>query len=157
MSVGPGRSVPLPTRRATRRLGEALGRLLAPGDLVLLEGGLGAGKTFLARAVCRALGVSTLTSVTSPTFSLIHEYDVPAGKLLHADLYRLDDPRGVAQLGLREALGDGALALVEWGERFAGELGDDGLLVRLRQDDTGRVAELVPLGERGRRLLSALG
>ncbi|RYE89955.1 MAG: tRNA (adenosine(37)-N6)-threonylcarbamoyltransferase complex ATPase subunit type 1 TsaE [Myxococcales bacterium] len=149
--------MPLPTRRATRRLGHALGRALTPGDLVLLEGGLGAGKTFLARAVCRALGVSVVTSVTSPTFALVHEYEVPAGKLLHADLYRIDDARSVAQLGLREALGEGALALVEWGERFAGELGDDGLLVRLRQGEAGREAGLVPLGERGRRLLSALG
>lgn len=157
MTVLAERTVALPTRRATRRLGLALGRAMTPGDLVLLEGGLGAGKTFLARAICRALGVSALTSVTSPTFSLVHEYEVAAGKLLHADLYRLDDARSVAQLGLREAIGEGALALVEWGERFAGELGDDGLLVRLRQGDDGRAAALVPLGERGRRLASALG
>ncbi len=150
-------AVPLPTRRATRRLGLALGQSLRPGDLLLLEGGLGAGKTFLARSICRALGVPASVTVTSPTFALVHEYEVTVGKLIHADLYRLDDARSVAALGLREAIGEGALALVEWGERFGHELGDDGLVVRLGHGDHGRGAELIARGERGRRLLSALG
>ena len=157
MSPGGERCIGLPDRRATRRLGLALGRLLGPGDLLLLEGGLGAGKTFLARAICRALGVPAPVAVTSPTFALIHEYDVPVGRLLHADLYRVDDARSVAELGLREALGEGALALVEWGERFGRELSDDGLLIRLQLTEQGRVASLLPLGDRGRRMLTALG
>jgi len=148
--------LPLPTRRATTRLGRTLAAALRPGDLVLLSGSLGAGKTFLARAVCRALGVPHEVTVASPTFSLIHEFPTRCGPLLHVDLYRLDDPRAVAQLGLREALADGAIALVEWGERFAAELGSDGLLVRLSSGVQGRSAAILPLGPRGERLAAAL-
>lgn len=149
--------LPLPTRRATTRLGRALAAALRPGDLVLLSGSLGAGKTFLARAICRALGVSHETTVASPTFALIHEYPTRLGPLLHVDLYRLEDPRAVAQLGLREALAEGAIALVEWGERFAVELGAEGLHLRLSAGPQGRSATLLPLGSRGERLLAALG
>ena len=148
---------PLPTRRATTRLGKAIAGALRPGDLVLLSGSLGAGKTFLARAICRALGVPHEVTVASPTFALIHEYRTARGPLLHVDLYRLEDPRAVAQLGLREALAEGAMALVEWGERFSAELGAEGLLVQLSTDERGRRAALTPLGPRGERLASALG
>lgn len=149
--------LPLPTRRATTRLGRALAAALRPGDLVLLSGSLGAGKTFLARAICRALGVPHETTVASPTFALIHEYPTRIGPLLHVDLYRLEDPRAVAQLGLREALAEGAIALVEWGERFAVELGAEGLHLCLSTGPQGRSATLRPLGSRGERLLAALG
>src|SRR6185436_16158639 len=78
--------VALPTRRATRQLGRALARALQPGDAVILSGALGAGKTFLVRAVCRALGLGAGVRVVSPTFTLIRELDtVP--RLAHADLY----------------------------------------------------------------------
>jgi len=147
----------LPTRRATTRLGKAIAGALRPGDLVLLSGSLGAGKTFLARAICRALGVPHEVTVASPTFALIHEYRNDRGPLLHVDLYRLEDPRAVAQLGLREALAEGTMALVEWGERFSAELGAEGLLVQLSTDERGRRAALTPLGPRGERLASALG
>lgn len=147
---------PLPTRRATVRLGQAIALGLRPGDLVLLEGPLGSGKTFLARAICRALGVPASLTVASPTFALTHEYDTPRGKLLHVDLYRLEDPRAVGQLGLREALGEGAIALVEWGERFLHELGGDALLVRLVSSAEGRSASLSSSGPGGARLASAL-
>ncbi|MBV9947901.1 MAG: tRNA (adenosine(37)-N6)-threonylcarbamoyltransferase complex ATPase subunit type 1 TsaE, partial [Myxococcales bacterium] len=93
----------LAVRRDTRLLGASIARVLRPGDLVLLEGDLGAGKTFLVRAVARALGVREV--VTSPTFTLVQEYTSARGTLVHADLYRL---RGgavpldveVARLGL---------------------------------------------------------
>lgn len=149
--------IPLPSRRATVRLGRLLAQALRPGDLLLLEGALGAGKTFLARAVCRALGVPSSVTVASPTFALVHEYETPRGKLLHVDLYRLEEGRAVAPLGLRESLSDGAMAVVEWGERFASELGGEGLLVRLCADEQGRRATLHPLGPRGERLAAALG
>lgn len=123
----------------------------------MLSGQLGAGKTFLARAICRALGVPHEVTVASPTFALIHEYPTRKGPLLHADLYRLEDPRAVLQLGLREALAEGAIALVEWGERFAVELGADGLAVQLHASEQGRSATLTPLGLRGQRLAAALG
>jgi tRNA threonylcarbamoyladenosine biosynthesis protein TsaE len=111
----------LRTRRDTRRLGAALGAVLRAGDLAVFTGDLGAGKTFLVRAIARALGVRG--PVTSPTFTLVHEYALPGrGVLLHADLYRLRGGTAqaleteVARLGLRERRAEGAIVLVEWGE-----------------------------------------
>jgi len=98
--------------------------VLEPGDLVILEGDLGAGKTFLVRAIARALGVDS-RQIGSPTFTLVHEYETPKAPLLHVDLYRLldapDGPLGpglaheVARLGLRERRGEGAILIVVWG------------------------------------------
>ncbi|HEY8038737.1 MAG TPA: tRNA (adenosine(37)-N6)-threonylcarbamoyltransferase complex ATPase subunit type 1 TsaE [Polyangiaceae bacterium] len=118
----------LRTRRDTRRLGAAIARVLAPGDLVVLTGELGAGKTFLARAIARALGVGV--AVTSPTFALVQEYASARGPLVHADLYRLRDessalPVEVARLGLRDRRGEGAILLVEWGEDAVEALGGE--------------------------------
>ncbi len=113
----------LRSRRETRLLGSAIARVLAPGDLVILSGDLGAGKTFLVRAIARELG--TDAAVTSPTFTLVREYETPRGTLLHADLYRLrsqaDGPALAALqsetrgLGLRERRSEGCFVIVEWG------------------------------------------
>src|SRR5437868_4376824 len=114
---------PLPTRRGSRRLGAAIARALEPGDLVLLNGPLGSGKTFVVRALLRALGVRD--RVTSPTFTLVNEYRTARGPVVHADLYRVRE-RGaieVARLGLRERRSEGAVLLVEWGDQAEGALG----------------------------------
>jgi tRNA threonylcarbamoyladenosine biosynthesis protein TsaE len=119
--------------------------VLDGGDLVVLSGDLGAGKTFLVRAMARALGIGG--SVPSPTFALVHEYATSRAPLLHADLYRL---RGaglgaeVARLGLRERRGEGAILLVEWGEDAAEALGGDpALIVSLAiAGESARVASL---------------
>jgi tRNA threonylcarbamoyladenosine biosynthesis protein TsaE len=121
----------LHTRRDTRRLGRAIARVLVPGDLLVLSGDLGSGKTFLVRAVARSLGV--VESVTSPTFMLVQEHVTPRGPLVHADLYRLlSDPRRlrleVVRLGLRERRGEGALVVVEWGEHAIDALGGEAAL-----------------------------
>lgn len=148
--------VPLPTRRATRRLGAALGTVLVAGDLVVLEGDLGAGKTFLVRAVARALGVGAHVPVTSPTFALVHELPARVA-LVHADLYRLRDADELRELGLVERIGDDAVVLVEWGERFLHALGRDGVLVRLGLDAGGaRRASLEALGARGAVVVRAV-
>jgi tRNA threonylcarbamoyladenosine biosynthesis protein TsaE len=159
MDTGSARAplvIALPTRRATVRLGRTLAALLRPGDLIVLEGDLGAGKTFLSRAICRALGVAANEPVLSPTFTLVHEL---AGRcqIVHADLYRLADPRELRELGLRERLGEGAIALVEWGGPHVAALGGDALVVRLVGDAAGhRRAELSATGPRSRQLLAGL-
>lgn len=148
-------TVELGARRDTLRLARRLAAASAPGDLLFLEGPLGAGKTFLARALCRALGVSREVRVTSPTFALVHEYEARM-PVAHADLYRLESAEAVRELGLREARDRGALIVAEWAERFADELGPDGLVVRLETPrSSARRARLEPRGERGRALADA--
>jgi tRNA threonylcarbamoyladenosine biosynthesis protein TsaE len=135
----------LRTRRDTRRLGEAIARVLQPEDLVVLSGDLGAGKTFLVRAVVRALGVAG--PITSPTFALVHEYPSPRGLVLHVDLYRLLGEglsAEVARLGLRERRREGAVLLVEWGAEAVDALGGSpALSVALTTGEAGvRLASL---------------
>ena len=100
---------------ATAALGAELAAELRPGDLVILEGDLGAGKTALARAIIRNLAGDPALEVPSPTFALVQPYDTPKGPVLHADLYRLGDPREVEELGLLD--NPSAIVLVEWPER----------------------------------------
>ncbi len=142
--------VRLSTRRDTTRLGARIARALEPGDLVLLSGDLGAGKTFLARAVARARGVPVDVAIASPTFTLVQEYETPRGVLLHVDLYRLrdEDDRAktvsdVRRLGLDERRAEGAIVLVEWGEGLEGELGGAASLsVSMTLEEAGRAASL---------------
>jgi tRNA threonylcarbamoyladenosine biosynthesis protein TsaE len=123
-------SLALASQRDTRRLGRVLASVLGPGDLLLLEGGLGAGKTFLVQSIVRALGVPSDQPVTSPTFEILHEFQgrVP---IVHADLYRLDPSEPLHELGLLDRIGGDAVVLIEWGERFAEQLGPTGLTVTL--------------------------
>ncbi len=153
--------VPLPTRRATTRLASAIAQQLAPGDLLTLEGGLGAGKTFLVRAMLRALGVPEEVAVPSPTFTLMNEYGRQLGARLpvvHADLYRLlgasDLEDEIAELGLRERRGEGWVVVVEWGEGAVAALGGESLRVRIAQHP--RVAHLDGVGTRGAALARGL-
>jgi len=108
------------TVAATEQCAAVLARHAAPGHLVVLQGGLGAGKTTFAKAYAAALGVDA--PVTSPTYTLVHHYrcgaHAPVGVLLHADLWRLRGAGEVADLALDEGLDDGAAAIVEWGDRF---------------------------------------
>ncbi len=103
---------------ATRRLGEALGRAAEPGDCLLLRGPLGAGKTELVRGLARGLGCTA--RVRSPTFNLVHRLEGGRLVLHHLDLYRIEDPRELRELGLEEALGGEGVAAVEWSERLGG-------------------------------------
>ena len=101
----------------TIALGSRLARALPQKGVVLLIGQLGAGKTTLAKGIAKGLGAADPDEVSSPTFTLIHEYG-SAGKLYHVDLYRLDELRAVAALGLDELFDREAVVLIEWGERF---------------------------------------
>jgi tRNA threonylcarbamoyl adenosine modification protein YjeE len=125
---------------ATDALGAELAAGLKPGDLVLLLGDLGAGKTALARAIIRTLAGDAELDVPSPTFALVQPYDTPKGTVLHADLYRLGDPREVDELGLLD--NPAAIVLVEWPER-APELFDAATLIvslAIPQNGEGRTA-----------------
>ena len=108
----------------TIALGERLARELAP------IGNLGAGKTTLAKGIVNGLGAAAADEVSSPTFMLIHEYG--EGRVYHVDLYRLDDPREVATLGLDEIFERDALVLIEWGERFPRLLPAERTEIRIR-------------------------
>jgi tRNA threonylcarbamoyladenosine biosynthesis protein TsaE len=120
----------------TRALAAALAAVARPGDVILLAGGLGAGKTTFAQGFARGLGVEG--PVTSPTFTLVRQYSCPPGgavrQLLHADVYRLETLGEVRDLGLAELVEDSAVALVEWGDAAAPALGDAALTVTLVPD-----------------------
>ena len=101
---------------ATEELAARLALLARPGDALLLEGPLGAGKSALARAFLRAASGDPLLEVPSPTFTLVQSYDLPAGPAHHFDLYRLDGPAGLDELGWDEARE--GIVLVEWPDRL---------------------------------------
>ena len=105
-----------PSEDATRRCGVALGSLLRPGDTVLLSGDIGAGKTFLARALIQSLQ-DEAEDVPSPTFTLVQTYETPLGELWHSDLYRITSTDEIEELGLIDAF-DTAICLVEWPDRL---------------------------------------
>ena len=113
----PAFSMPLPNEAATESLGETLAMRLKPGDVVGLTGDLGAGKTTLARAIIRAAADDPDLIVPSPTFTLVEVYETLRGTYWHFDLYRLEAPEQVYELGWEEALADG-IVLLEWPERL---------------------------------------
>ena len=129
-SPGFSHVVALADLAATAALGARIAAGLQAGDTVTLAGDLGAGKTTLARAILEALGVDE--DVPSPTFTLVQSYETPRLTIRHYDLYRLKDPREMDELGLDEALEDGA-ALIEWPERGGNRLPADALSVQLEQ------------------------
>ncbi|PLK26274.1 tRNA (adenosine(37)-N6)-threonylcarbamoyltransferase complex ATPase subunit type 1 TsaE [Novosphingobium sp. TH158] len=137
-------NIALPDLAAMQRLGASIAEALRPGDVVALSGGLGAGKTTLARAIIAALGHGG--EVPSPSFAIIETYDPPAVRLplVHADFYRLDDPREVEELGLDDYR-QGAALIAEWPEH-AGGFGRESacLSIMLESAEMGRVAIVSP-------------
>jgi tRNA threonylcarbamoyladenosine biosynthesis protein TsaE len=113
----------------TVRLGERIARELPSRAVILLIGNLGAGKTTLAKGIVAGLGAAGADEVASPTFTLIHEYG--NGRVYHIDLYRLEDAREVATLGLDEVFDRDAVVLIEWGERFPELMPPERLEIRI--------------------------
>jgi tRNA threonylcarbamoyladenosine biosynthesis protein TsaE len=134
----------LPDEAATDRFGAALARALRRGDALCLTGGLGAGKTTLARAVIRALTTPD-EEAPSPTFTLVQAYDGREFPLAHFDLYRLQSAAEADELGLEEALDDGA-AIIEWPERLGVNLPPDRLDIELAFENDGRRVRWTPHG-----------
>ena len=130
----------------TARLGAAIAGVLRPGEAVCLSGPLGAGKSTLARALVRALTTPD-EEVPSPTFTLVQFYEGPRLRVAHFDLYRLSNPDEAYEIGLDEAIDEGA-AVIEWPERLAGRLPPDRLDVEIGpgDDDEGRRVRITPHG-----------
>jgi tRNA threonylcarbamoyladenosine biosynthesis protein TsaE len=125
----------------TIALGRTLAKTLAPPKLVLLRGELGAGKTTLVKGIAEAFHAASEEDVTSPTFTLVHEYHGPAVNLYHIDLYRVDTARELETLGLDDLMAENSILLIEWGEKFP----------RLQRDRDVEIA-LERVGENGRRV-----
>jgi tRNA threonylcarbamoyladenosine biosynthesis protein TsaE len=130
----------------TIALGERLARELPPRGVVLLIGNLGAGKTTLAKGIVHGRGAAGAEEVSSPTFTLVHEYGENSA-VYHIDLYRLDEPRQVATLGLDELFDRDALVLIEWGERFPQLMPKPRTEIRMRtMDNDAREIEVTEIG-----------
>jgi tRNA threonylcarbamoyladenosine biosynthesis protein TsaE len=145
---------------ATRSLAARLATVCRSGDVVLLVGGLGAGKTTFAQGFARGLGVTG--PVTSPTFTLVRQYPCRGSSvatLLHADVYRLNSLAEVAELGIAELLEDDAVALVEWGDAAAPVLGDSALTVTLELESPSGPPDpsVAPIGGDEVRMLTVSG
>jgi tRNA threonylcarbamoyladenosine biosynthesis protein TsaE len=125
----------------TIALGRTLAKTLAPPKLVLLRGELGAGKTTLVKGIAEAFHAASEEDVTSPTFTLVHEYHGPAVNLYHIDLYRVDTARELETLGLDDLVAENSILLIEWGEKFP----------RLQREHDVEIA-LERVGESGRRI-----
>lgn len=138
----------------TRALGERVGQLLRKGDVVLLSGALGAGKTCFTQGIARGLGVSI--PVNSPSFVIMNEYQ-GRERLFHVDLYRIEDVEELDELGLWDYAEQGVL-VIEWPERGADILPGDGLIVELRYGERERERSigLRGRGARGKELAAAL-
>jgi tRNA threonylcarbamoyladenosine biosynthesis protein TsaE len=137
-------SRPIPTLADTSTLATWVAARLRPGDVVALCGGLGAGKTTFARALISNLRGEE-TEVPSPTYTLVQTYDTPRGVVWHFDLYRIEDPSELAELGWDEAQ-DG-IALIEWPDRAGPYLPSRRLDIRIDNSTESRRADLVAHGE----------
>jgi tRNA threonylcarbamoyl adenosine modification protein YjeE len=142
-------SLALLNETATAQLMADLALLIGPGDVITLSGDLGAGKTAAARAMIRYLAADDALEVPSPTFTLAQIYDLPPFPLLHADLYRVNDPSELEEIGL-SPLPEATVALIEWPERAAGALPADRIDIALSHrpalGSTARAAEITGYG-----------
>ena len=143
-------SLALANETATAHLMADLALLIGPGDVITLSGDLGAGKTAAARAMIRYLAGDDALEVPSPTFTLAQTYDLPPFPLVHADLYRVNDPLELEEIGL-SPLPEGTVALIEWPERAAGALPADRIDIALSHrpalGSTARAAEITGYGK----------
>ncbi|HEU4742222.1 MAG TPA: tRNA (adenosine(37)-N6)-threonylcarbamoyltransferase complex ATPase subunit type 1 TsaE [Meiothermus sp.] len=126
---------------ATRRFAQKLAQALPEGSLLLLSGPMGAGKTTLVKFIAEALGFKG--EVTSPTYTLIHEYPTERGLIVHIDAYRMADQEELYSLGLEDYLPEARLVLIEWGKP---EVFPDSLEVRIALQDDARTIELIAHG-----------
>lgn len=140
---------------ATTRFARSLAPLLGPGDVLLLEGQIGAGKTHFARALIQSL-LARPEDVPSPTFTLVQVYETPKFEIWHADLYRLNHPDEALELGLTDAF-ETALCLVEWPEKLGADRPKQALTLRfIVENDDSRSVELLSDNEAWRARMNGL-
>jgi tRNA threonylcarbamoyladenosine biosynthesis protein TsaE len=145
-----------PDAETTARLGELLGRLAEPGDVLALEGPLGVGKTCLVQGLALGLGLGPETRVTSPTFTLVGEYPSEP-PLRHADFYRVDSERRLEDAGFDDLFDDRGVVVVEWADRFPDALPRDRLWIRLEfAPESSRHLRLRAEGLRAERWLASV-
>ena len=150
------------TTKETIELGQKLGTLLRAGDVLVLTGDLGAGKTQLTKGIAAGMGVED--DVTSPTFTIQMVYDGAEMPLYHFDLYRLDDPDQLDDTGFFDALESDGPCVIEWGEQFVEQIGDERLdvfLTRLDEEanlgeEPARLIRFAPYGARAAQIVAAL-
>lgn len=143
----------------TIRIGQRLGELLRPGDVLPLYGDFGVGKTHLTKGIAQGLGSDDM--VNSPSFVLINEYRASQAhrraRIYHIDLYRLEHPDALAGIGLEDALEGHGITIIEWAERAVGWLPSEHLAVHLRHlSETKRAIRFTPQGARAVSLVEAL-
>jgi tRNA threonylcarbamoyladenosine biosynthesis protein TsaE len=119
MKTGAMKTFQTHSAEETTDLGRRLASALTPGSIVLLRGDLGAGKTTMVKGIAEGFQAAKADDVTSPTFTLIHEYRGPAVTLYHIDLYRIDTQRELDTLALDDLMSTKSILLIEWGEKFA--------------------------------------
>jgi tRNA threonylcarbamoyladenosine biosynthesis protein TsaE len=137
--------LPLDSPNATKRFAERLGSHLRPGDTLLLEGEIGAGKTHFARSLIQSIQ-TTPEDVPSPTFTIIQTYVTRLGDVIHADLYRISAPDEIHELGLLDAFGT-QICLVEWPDRLGPEAPSEALTLRFRHGDKEDLRLLAMFGD----------
>lgn len=152
------------TTEQTIALGQILGKLLQAGDVLVLTGDLGAGKTQLTKGIAAGMGVTD--DVTSPTFTIEMVYEGTTMPLYHFDLYRLNDPDQLEDTGLYDALESDGPTIIEWGEQFAEQIGErtlDVYVSRLSEEELGsddaeprREIRFIPQNARGEEIIQSL-
>jgi len=152
------------TTEQTIALGQILGKLLQAGDVLVLTGDLGAGKTQLTKGIAAGMGVTD--DVTSPTFTIEMVYEGTTIPLYHFDLYRLNDPDQLEDTGLYDALESDGPTIIEWGEQFAEQIGErtlDVYVSRLSEEELGsddaeprREVRFIPQNARGEEIIQSL-
>ncbi|HEY3432397.1 MAG TPA: tRNA (adenosine(37)-N6)-threonylcarbamoyltransferase complex ATPase subunit type 1 TsaE [Rhodocyclaceae bacterium] len=147
-------NVDLPDEAETLALGACLSQALLPGDVVTLEGDLGAGKTTLVRGLLQGLGYQG--KVKSPTYTLVEPHAVSGLNLYHFDFYRLNQPEEYLEAGLDEYFAGQGICLVEWPDKAAPYLPEPNLRVELAVSGNGRLARVSALDQRGRTCLTSL-
>ncbi len=142
----------------TIELGEKIGTAVVPGTIIALTGDLGSGKTAFARGLARGMGVPETCPVTSPSYTLVNQYDGALMTLYHIDLYRLSCPEDTVDIGMEEILSMDQVAAIEWADRFSVKPWDEDIEIAFEiTGENSRRIMLRPYTERGYALLNRIG